>query len=51
MELGPLLRVEGEMDTLDIDVFESRFEVDVGAEDFASAVEIELVGVPSETTV
>ena len=43
--LGPLLRVQGDLDILDIDVFEARFALDVGSDSFASTVDIKLVGV------
>ena len=43
--LGPLLRVQGDLDILDIDVFEARFALDVGSDSFASTVDIMLVGV------
>jgi len=43
--LGPLLRVQGDLDVLDVDVFEARFGLDMGSNTFAGAVDVELVGV------
>jgi len=43
ISMGPLLRVQGELDTLDVDVFESRFALDVGSANYAGAVDIGLV--------
>ena len=43
ISMGPLLRVQGELDTLDVDVFESRFNLDVGSASYAGAVDIGLV--------
>jgi len=43
--LGPLLRVQGDLDALDIDLFESRFQLDAGSATYANAVDVELVGV------
>ncbi len=43
ISMGPLLRVQGELDTLDVDVFESRFALDVGSASYAGAVDIGLV--------
>ncbi len=43
--LGPLLRLQGDLDLLDVDVFESRFQIDVGSDSHAGAVDVELIGV------
>ncbi|MFM9972612.1 MAG: VCBS domain-containing protein [Burkholderiales bacterium] len=43
--LGPLLRVQGDLDVLDVDIFEARFDLDIGSDSFASAVDIDLMGV------
>jgi hypothetical protein len=43
ISMGPLLRVQGELDTLDVDIFESRFALDVGSASYAGAVDIGLV--------
>ncbi|BAO30157.1 SwmB domain-containing protein [Sulfuritalea hydrogenivorans] len=43
ISMGPLLRVQGELDTLDVDVFESRFALDVGSASYAGAIDIGLV--------
>lgn len=55
IELGPLLEVTGEIDMLNVDVFETQFALDIGTEDFTGGVDINLIGVsstliPSETS-
>ncbi len=43
--IGPLLTIEGDLDILDVDVFESRFEFDVGSDQ----TELLTVGVTDDT--
>ncbi|HIJ90314.1 MAG: tandem-95 repeat protein [Desulfobulbaceae bacterium] len=44
ISMGPLLSVQGELDTLDIDVFESRFALNVGSDSTTGAVNVNLLG-------
>jgi len=43
--VGPLLRVQGDLDAIDVDLFESRFKVDAGSDSFDGAVDVQLAGV------
>lgn len=43
ISMGPLLRVEGDLDALDVDIFESRFALDVGTDSYDGSVP--LVGI------
>lgn len=47
--LGPLLRLQGDLDFLDVDVFESRFSIDVGTNTFESNIDIDIVGIDTTT--
>ena len=38
--LGPLLRVQGDLDILDIDIFENRFEFDLGSDTVTNGVAV-----------
>lgn len=40
INLGPLLRVEGEIDLIDIDIFESRFAMEVGSDELSNSISI-----------
>jgi VCBS repeat-containing protein len=42
--VGPLLRVEGDLDVLDVDLFEARFGLDVGSDRLDGTVDLALVG-------
>ncbi|HYF16433.1 MAG TPA: VCBS domain-containing protein [Ramlibacter sp.] len=42
--VGPLLRVQGDLDVLDVDLFEARFGLDVGSDRLDSTVDLALVG-------
>ena len=44
ISMGPLLRVTGDLDALTVDIFESRFPLNVGSDSYAGAVDIALVG-------
>lgn len=44
--VGPLLRIEGDLDLVDVDVFESRFALDVGS---SSADELRPIGIDDTT--
>lgn len=43
--VGPMLRVQGDLDVLSVDVYEDRFALDIGADTFSGGVDIALVGV------
>lgn len=43
--VGPLLRVQGDLDAIDIDLFESRFNVNAGSDTFDGSVDVQLAGV------
>lgn len=45
ISMGPLLRVQGELDTLDVDVFETRFGLNIGSDSFAGVVDVNLIGI------
>lgn len=47
LDLGPLLRVAGDLDILDVDLFESRFAIDIGSDTsngLISAIDDVLIG-------
>ena len=43
--VGPLLRVQGDLDAIDIDLFEGRFNVNAGSDTYGGAVDVQLAGV------
>ncbi len=45
ISLGPLLRIQGDLDLVDVDVFESRFALDIGSDSVTGGVDINLIGV------
>ncbi|CCK82206.1 tetratricopeptide repeat protein [Desulfobacula toluolica] len=47
--IGPLLRIEGDLDILDVDVFESLFAINVGTNNVQDSFNIELTGIDTTT--
>ena len=47
--IGPLLQMTGDLDLLSVDVFEERFDMDIGSGEFASGVNIDFIGVDTTT--
>lgn len=47
--VGPMLRIEGDLDVLDVDVFEDRFALDIGSDTFTAGVDISLLGTDTTT--
>ncbi len=53
LEMGPLLRVQGDLDVWSVDIFEDRFDFDIGSQnvagDFETATPISLIGITTSS--
>lgn len=51
INLGPLLRVQGDLDLVDVDVYETRFAINAGSDSVTGGVDINLIGIENSTSV